>query len=64
MMLELKELEMPELILNKDLPAIVGVSLMTIYTLRANGEFIEPVRLSKRRIAWRRNEVEAWLAAR
>ena len=55
---------MTDMIKNEDLPALIGISRQTIYELRAKGEFIEPVRLSARRIAWRRSDVLAWLASR
>lgn len=55
---------MTDLITNKELLALLGVSHTTLYDMRNRGDFIEPVRLSPRRIAWRVAEVEAWLAAR
>lgn len=36
----------------------------TIYRLMNSGDFPKPVRITSRRVAWRRSEVEAWKEAR
>jgi len=43
----------------------IGVSVGTVRNLRRNDQtFPEPVRLTKRLIRWREQEIESWLAAR
>ena len=36
----------------------------TLYYLMNTGDFPKPVKLSKRSIAWKRSEIEAWIQAR
>ena len=52
------------LIYPKDLPAIVGLSRCTVLRGIAAGWFPSPVRISPRRVAWRREDVVRWVAER
>ncbi|WP_083706567.1 helix-turn-helix transcriptional regulator [Sphingomonas sp. LK11] len=55
---------MEQLITTAELTKLLGLSRTTIFELRKAGDFIEPVGLSKNRIAWRLAEVTTWLASR
>jgi prophage regulatory protein len=49
------------------LPAVklaTGLSKSTIYAIEARGEFPHRVVLSQRAVAWRENEIFAWINAR
>ncbi len=42
----------------------VGLGKTTLYKLISQGEFPRPVRLGRRAVGWRVEEVEAWLFSR
>ena len=44
--------------------ATVGLRRSAIYKLMAAGEFPLPVKLTGKAVGWRRNDIDAWLAAR
>jgi prophage regulatory protein len=49
------------------LPAVIqqtGLARSSIYRRVKEGEFPQPVRLSKRAIGWYRREIEVWQATR
>lgn len=49
----------------REVRALVGgLSITTLWRMRRRGEFPEPVQLSKRRVGWRRSDVELWLLNR
>ena len=50
------------LLTEKDLSSWLGISLPSLQRMRSRGNGPCFVRLSERRIAYRRNDVEAWLA--
>lgn len=52
------------LIYPKGLQAAVGLSFTTAKRLIAAGVFPAPVRISPRRVAWRRTDLEAWVQRR
>jgi predicted DNA-binding transcriptional regulator AlpA len=52
------------LLTEKDLAAWLGISLPTLQRMRSSGSGPRFVQLSSRRVAYRRVDVEAWLAAR
>ena len=47
-----------------DVENIIGLSRSAIYALMEEGQFPRPVRIGKRAVAWRRSEIEAWMASR
>jgi predicted DNA-binding transcriptional regulator AlpA len=47
-----------------DLKGITGLSASTIARMESRGQFPARVQLSAKRVAWRRNEVEAWAERR
>jgi prophage regulatory protein len=53
-----------ELVRENELVRLVKLSHATIWRLRRAQKFPSPVRLSTRAIAWRREDVERWLAER
>jgi len=52
------------LLTEKELSAWLGLSLPNLQRMRSNGAGPRYVQLSARRLAYRRSDVEAWLAAR
>jgi predicted DNA-binding transcriptional regulator AlpA len=53
-----------ELILRHDLRRLVPLSTTTIWRLERAGKFPRRIPITDKRVAWRRSEVEAWLAQR
>ncbi len=47
-----------------DVMRLTGLGRSTIYRLMAAGEFPQPVRLTRRLVAWRRADVERWCDGR
>jgi prophage regulatory protein len=43
---------------------LTGLSRATIYRYADDGAFPRPVKLTKRAVGWKSDEVEAWLSAR
>lgn len=41
-----------------------GLSRSTIYAWMERGEFPQPVKLGERLVAWRENDVTAWIKSR
>ena len=52
------------LLTEKELSAWLGLSLPNLQRMRSNGTGPRYVQLSARRLAYRKSNVEAWLAAR
>jgi prophage regulatory protein len=48
----------------KDVAAALGVDRRELRRLVAAGEFPAPMKVGRRRIRWRRSEVEEWIARR
>lgn len=48
----------------KQLRALLGLSRTFIWRLQRRGEFPAHVKVGRRRIAWRRADVEQWIASR
>jgi prophage regulatory protein len=46
------------------LEQLVPLSRSTVWALRRAGKFPQPVQISNSRVAWRRSEILAWMAAR
>jgi len=53
-----------ELILKGALKLLVPISDTTVWRMERRGEFPRRIRVSPRRVAWRRSEIEAWLEQR
>lgn len=47
-----------------DVQARTGLSRSSIYRLMDLGLFPRPVRLNTRAVAWREDDIEAWIASR
>ena len=47
-----------------DVVAAVGLSRSTIYQMMAEERFPKPVKLGERAVAWREDDIEAWLNSR
>ncbi len=41
-----------------------SLSKSTIYRLLKEGDFVQPIKISKRRCAWISDEVRAWVASK
>jgi len=55
----------PNPLLNRlEAAAYCGLSATTIDRMRAAGEFPAPIQLTKRRVAWRRTDLEKWIDER
>lgn len=54
----MKILRLPQVI------ELVGLKRSAIYQLIQQGKFPRPVRLSKRAVGWRSDEIEAWIESR
>ncbi|UZE97907.1 helix-turn-helix transcriptional regulator [Alkalimarinus alittae] len=39
---------------------ITGLSRSTIYRLIKDGEFPGPIRITRRRVAWRQDDIQSW----
>lgn len=48
----------------REICRLLGISRTTLWRLRQRRDFPSPIRLSTRRIAWRRDAIDAWLEAR
>jgi Predicted transcriptional regulator len=42
----------------------VGASKTTVYAMMKTGDFPAPVKIGRRAVAWRRSDVDAWIASR
>jgi len=42
----------------------VGYGRSTLYKLKAQGKFPEPIRLGERAVAWLESDIEDWIEAR
>jgi prophage regulatory protein len=58
------ELKPRDLILEQELLALVPLSRTTIWRQEQRGKFPRRISISDARIAWRRGEIEAWIASR
>ena len=54
---------MNELLTRPQVEAMLGVKKSAIYQWMRERDFPTPIRLSKKCVRWRREEVSAWLAA-
>jgi predicted DNA-binding transcriptional regulator AlpA len=55
---------MTDLMTTKQLIEYLPISASTFYKLRRDDDFFPPLKLSARRIVWRRTDADAWLASR
>lgn len=53
-----------KLIRSRDITKVVGLARSTIYAHMAEGDFPTPVKIGKRLVAWRADEVAAWVESR
>lgn len=51
------------LLRHKEVLARVRVSKVTLWRMRADGAFPEPVKVSQRSVRWRQSDVDAWMAS-
>jgi prophage regulatory protein len=53
-----------DLILRAERKRLVPISEATVWRMERRGEFPRRIRVSAKRVAWRRSEIEAWLQRR
>ena len=51
----------PKLLRRHQLEANLGISRSTIYQMMASGEFPKPLKIGRRAVGWRVEDVEEWL---
>ena len=51
----------PKLIRRHQLEANLGISRSTIYQMMASGEFPKPLKIGRRAVGWRVEDIEKWL---
>ena len=54
----------PEFYRLTDVLAKIGVGKTTVYKMIGRGQFPRPVKLGERAVAWRRSDIEGWIATR
>jgi predicted DNA-binding transcriptional regulator AlpA len=54
----------PLLVRPKDIEAVTGIHVRTAYRMARSGAFPAPVKLNANSVAWRMNDLEAWVALR
>jgi prophage regulatory protein len=60
----MRKLTPDELILRHERRRLVPLSETTVWRMERRGEFPRRITISPKRVAWRRREIEAWLAER
>lgn len=53
-----------QLIRRHDVEAATSLSCSAIYAMMDEGKFPRPVRVGKRAVAWKKSEIEEWMATR
>jgi excisionase family DNA binding protein len=53
-----------EMLAAKEVAALLGISVRTVWRLRARGELPQPIRYSRKLVRWRRDHLERFLEAR
>ena len=53
-----------QLIRRHDVEAATSLSRSAIYAMMDEGKFPRPVRVGKRAVAWKKSEIEEWMATR
>jgi prophage regulatory protein len=48
----------------EEVKAFTGLSRSTIWRLERDGHFPKRIRISRRAVAWRATEIEAWIGSR
>lgn len=51
----------PKLLRRHQLEANLGISRSTIYQMMASGEFPKPLKIGRRAVGWRVEDIEKWL---
>ena len=54
----------PALLKRPEVEALTRLSRSAIYAAMRDGTFPKPVKIGRRAVAWRRVEIEQWLASR
>ena len=54
-------LMVPKILRRNQLEANLGISRSTIYQMMASGEFPKPLKIGRRAVGWRAEDIEKWL---
>lgn len=52
------------LIRRPEAEVLIGLSRSTIYQMMAEAKFPRPIKIGKRAVAWRLEEIESWINAK
>ena len=53
-----------EIIRRKQLETRIGLACSTIYAMMARGDFPRPIKIGRRAVGWRSEDVDRWLKSR
>ena len=53
-----------EILRRADVEKMIGLKRSAIYAAMATGDFPKPVKLSRRAVGWRKEDVQRWLSTR
>jgi prophage regulatory protein len=56
--------QMVKMLAQDEVVELLGLSRQTLYLMRQAGDFPEPVKLGRRRVAWRSDVLEHWIESR
>jgi prophage regulatory protein len=51
----------PQIMRRKDLEKRLGISRSSIYLMMSEGRFPKPIRLGRRAVGWRADDIQTWL---
>ena len=51
----------PKILRRSSVENLIGLSRSSIYLMMANGEFTKPIKLCRRAVGWREQDIKDWL---
>lgn len=51
----------PKILRRTQIEQMLGISRSSIYQMMADGEFPRPLKLGRRAVGWRSDDIETWL---
>ena len=51
----------PKILRRSSVENLIGLSRSSIYLMMANGEFPKPIKLGRRAVGWREQDIKDWL---
>lgn len=55
---------LPAVLSARDVAAVLGIGMSTLSRWRLDPTFPAPIELGPRRVGWRREDLDAWIASR